>query len=82
MSDFKIARIVGGLVSFVLVLVSVDCLYAQRPFVTSVVPVVGNGAVGGVLVNANGVVSRADVDSLGKLKAVRLQSLGWICLPR
>ncbi len=78
MSNLKIARIVGGPLSFVLVLVSVDCLYAQRPFVTSVVPVVGNGAVGGVLANANGVVSRAGVDILGKLKAVRLQSLGKI----
>ena len=41
---------------------------ALRPFVTGIVPVVGrNGAVGGVSVDALGVVANADRDTLGRL---------------
>ena len=37
-----------------------------RPFVTAIIPVVGTGgAVGGVTVDATGVVARSDVDALG-----------------
>ena len=43
-----------------------------RPFVTGVIPVVGpNGAVGGVLVDADGVVTRAKTIDAKKLKKAR-----------
>ena len=47
-----------------------------RPFVTALIPVVGrNGAVGGVSVNAAGVVTRSDTETLGRLRELRLVSL-------
>ena len=51
----------------------------RRPFVVGVVPVVGNGVVGGVLIDSKGVVSRADQDRVGQLRKARekaLQSIG------
>jgi hypothetical protein len=49
---------------------------SQRPFVIGFIPVVGpGGAVGGVSVDAKGVVARSDVDAAGKLREVRLKAL-------
>jgi hypothetical protein len=43
-----------------------------RPFVVGVVPVIGpSGAVGGVSVDAKGVVARSDVEELGRLRDLR-----------
>ena len=40
-----------------------------RPFVTSFIPVIGpNGAVGGVLVDAEGLVARAEADEQGRVR--------------
>jgi len=44
-----------------------------RPFVVGVVPVVGNGAVGGIEVDAQGVVSRPQFDEAGRLAQARRQ---------
>jgi hypothetical protein len=41
----------------------------QRPFVVGVVPVVGNGAVGGVAIDANGAVEAAEQRDLVALRA-------------
>src|SRR5690242_1461245 len=49
-----------------------------RPFVVGVVPVVGRGGVGGVSIDAHGVVSRSDVESLGRLRDARLKALAPI----
>jgi hypothetical protein len=49
-----------------------------RPFVVGVVPVVGRGGVGGVSIDAQGVVSRSDVESLGRLRDARLKALAPI----
>ena len=47
-----------------------------RPFVTSVIPVVGpGGAVGGVSVDAQGVLARSDTDAAGRLRDARLKAL-------
>ena len=43
----------------------------RRPFVVGVLPVVGNGVVGGVLIDSKGIVSLADQDRIGQLRAVR-----------
>ncbi|MBA4107925.1 MAG: hypothetical protein C0485_19510 [Pirellula sp.] len=43
----------------------------QRPFVVGVVPVVGNGAVGGVAVDASGVIALAEQRDLLELKEAR-----------
>lgn len=48
---------------------------SQRPFVTGIVPVVGNGAVGGVSIDSKGAVSRSTSEAAGKLKAARLDAL-------
>ena len=45
-----------------------------RPFVVGLVPVVGNGGVGGVSIDAQGVVTRSDVESLGRLRDARLKA--------
>ena len=45
-----------------------------RPFVVGLVPVVGPGGVGGVSVDAKGVVARSDVESLGRLREARLRA--------
>jgi hypothetical protein len=48
----------------------------QRPFVIGFIPVVGrNGAVGGVSIDAAGVVSRSDADLTGKLRDARMRAL-------
>src|SRR5437764_9065273 len=46
-----------------------------RPFVVGLVPVVGRGAVGGVSIDSRGVVSRSDVESLGRLRDMALKAL-------
>ncbi len=46
-----------------------------RPFVTGIVPVVGNGAVGGIAIDAQGIVSRSSVDAMGKLADERRAAL-------
>jgi Protein of unknown function (DUF1598) len=47
-----------------------------RPFVTGLIPVVGpSGSVGGVAIDARGVLNRSDVDAAGKLRAARLMAL-------
>src|SRR5688500_13545781 len=47
-----------------------------RPFVTAVIPVVGRGGVvGGVSIDAAGVVSRGDTDTLDLLRDLRSRSL-------
>jgi hypothetical protein len=43
----------------------------QRPFVIGVVPVVGNGAVGGVAVDANGVIEQAEQRDVAALRDAR-----------
>src|SRR4029453_18063649 len=46
------------------------------PFVTGLIPVVGpRGGVGGVSIDAAGVVARSDVESLGRLREARLRAL-------
>ena len=48
----------------------------QRPFVLGLIPVVGpGGAVGGVSVDADGVVARSDIDATGKLRTAREKTL-------
>jgi hypothetical protein len=48
----------------------------QRPFVIGFVPVVGaGGAVGGVSIDAQGVVARSDIDQTRKLRDARLKAL-------
>src|SRR5262245_44558622 len=47
-----------------------------RPFVVGVIPVVGpSGAVGGVSIDANGVLSRAATDIGGRVREARLRAL-------
>ena len=47
-----------------------------RPFVTAFIPVIGrNGAVGGVLIDAGGVVARADIDEQDRLRKAWLAAL-------
>jgi hypothetical protein len=47
-----------------------------RPFVTGQIPIIGRGGVvGGVLVDAAGVVERGDVDTLERLRDMRTRSL-------
>lgn len=47
----------------------------QRPFVVGVVPVVGNGAVGGVAVDANGAIERAEQRDVFELRDARRAAL-------
>ncbi len=48
----------------------------QRPFVIGIIPVVGpGGAVGGVAVDAKGVVARSAVDAAGSLRDTRRKAL-------
>jgi hypothetical protein len=47
----------------------------QRPFVIGFIPVVSGGAVGGVSIDARGVVSRSQVEDAHKLRDARLQAL-------
>jgi hypothetical protein len=47
-----------------------------RPFVIGFIPVVGpRGGVGGVLIDAQGVVSRSDEETTGRLREARLRAL-------
>lgn len=48
---------------------------SQRPFVIGIQPVVGNGAVGGVSVDAGGVLATARTDSVQKLRKAREAAL-------
>src|SRR5690606_11447798 len=49
---------------------------ALRPFVVGLVPVVGRrGAVGGVLIDASGVVVRSDAETLRRLREARTRAL-------
>jgi hypothetical protein len=46
------------------------------PFVTGVIPVIGpNGVVGGVSIDARGVLARSDIAATGKLREARLKAL-------
>jgi hypothetical protein len=55
---------------------SVVSVVQQRPFVTSFRPVIGpGGGVGGVSIDAQGIVARSDVESLGRLRDARLRAL-------
>lgn len=48
----------------------------QRPFVTGLIPVVGpGGTVGGVSIDAQGVVAKSDVEQQGRLREARLKAL-------
>src|SRR5262249_15482297 len=49
-----------------------------RPFVVGLVPVVGPGGVGGVSIDAAGVVARSDADVLGKLREARAAALSRV----
>lgn len=48
---------------------------SQRPFVISVVPVVANGAVGGVAIDASGVVEQAEQADIVALRDIRRAAL-------
>src|SRR5688572_8984387 len=48
----------------------------QRPFVTSFRPVIGRGGgVGGISIDAQGLVARSDVETLGRLREARERAL-------
>jgi uncharacterized protein DUF1598 len=47
----------------------------QRPFVVGLVPVVGNGAVGGVAIDAKGAVEQAEQHDLAALRDVRRSAM-------
>src|SRR6188768_2057680 len=49
-----------------------------RPFVIGFIPVVGRGGVGGVSIDAAGVVSRCEVEETGRLREARLRALAPI----
>ncbi len=50
--------------------------FSSRPFVTGITPVIGsNGAVGGVTVDAAGVVARAQTEAAGNLRDIRQQAI-------
>lgn len=52
-----------------------------QPFVVGIVPVVGrSGVVGGISIDARGAVSRTDVETLGRLRDVRLKALAAVDL--
>ncbi len=52
--------------------------FELRPFVVGLIPVVGNGAVGGVSIDAGGVLARSDIDAAGRLREARLRALSPI----
>jgi hypothetical protein len=52
-----------------------------RPFVTGWVPVVGPNGVGGVSIDARGVLARCDVAAAGQLREARLKALAQIDAP-
>jgi hypothetical protein len=52
--------------------------FELRPFVVGLIPVVGNGVVGGVSIDASGVLARSDVDAAGRLREARLRALAPI----
>jgi hypothetical protein len=47
----------------------------RRPFVVGIIPVVNRGAVGGVSIDAQGLLARSDLDQLGRLREARLKAL-------
>jgi hypothetical protein len=47
----------------------------QRPFVMGVVPVVGNGVVGGVAIDANGAIEQAEQRDIVALRSARCAAL-------
>jgi hypothetical protein len=50
----------------------------QRPFVIGVVPVVGNGAVGGVAIDAKGAVEQAEQHDLAALREARRSAMAGL----
>ncbi len=46
-----------------------------RPFVVGIIPVVGNGAVGGVSIDAQGILARSTADAIGQLAEERAKAL-------
>lgn len=46
-----------------------------RPFVVGIFPVVGNGAVGGVSIDASGILARSTADAIGQLAQERAKAL-------
>lgn len=50
----------------------------QQPFVVGVVPVAGNGAVGGVAIDANGVMAQAEVRDLVALRDARRNAMSGL----
>ena len=57
-------------------------LTEQRPFVVGVIPVVGaGGAVGGVSIDAQGVVARTSAEAAGKVREARLRALDRLEAP-
>jgi hypothetical protein len=46
-----------------------------RPFVVGLIPVVGTGAVGGVSIDAGGVLARSDFDAAGRLREARQRAM-------
>ncbi len=52
--------------------------FELRPFVVGLIPIVGNGAVGGVSIDAAGVLARSDLDTVGRLREARLNALSPI----
>src|SRR4051812_6636450 len=48
---------------------------SQRPFVVGVIPVVGNGGVGGVAIDANGVMAKAEERDVVALRDARRDAI-------
>ncbi|MEK6237935.1 MAG: DUF1598 domain-containing protein, partial [Planctomycetales bacterium] len=48
---------------------------SQSPFVIAVVPVVNNGAVGGISIDAKGVLSNSKIDQTGTLRDLRRKAM-------
>src|SRR5262245_52542695 len=50
----------------------------QRPFVIGVIPVVGNGTVGGVAIDADGVMAKAETRDVGALRDARREAAAGV----
>src|SRR5262245_7088102 len=50
----------------------------QRPFVVGVIPVVGNGVVGGVAIDANGVMAQAEERDVVALRDARRDAMSGL----
>ena len=57
---------------------SVLASVTQRPFVVGVVPVVGNGAVGGVAIDANGAIEQAEQRDVVALRDARRAAMSGL----